>query len=279
MTQLGTPEYIVMTALWGWEPQWHRSTGWRDWTTQSGGLSPTQDSGRAKTEAELQYGKVDGESLGVLTGILCNKLYFYGTKCMVVVDHLPLVPMYKYHSKALPVRVAKHKSKLKALDFDVVYEAGITTPSDYGSRHPPNTEQHTAEEREELRVETEEEDAEVVIARIDSMTDVVTMPILVKYTEKEYKRLPRDVQQGKMMESTTKLIGIKECFEELSVNQGIILRGERLLIPTKLRPDVLDVAHEGCPGGDSMPRMDVWWPGLHQEVKKFTRLFWGLKFI
>ena len=44
-----------------------------------------------------------------------------------------------------------------------------------------------------------------------------------------------------MSESTTKLTGIKGCFEELSVIQGIILRGERLLIPSKLRPDVLDV--------------------------------------
>ena len=118
--------------------------------------------------------------MGVLTGIFSNKMYLYGTKFTVVVDHLPLVPMYKSHSKALPARVAKHKSK----------------------------------------------------------------------------RLLQDVQQGKMSESTTKLIGIKECFEELSVSQGIILRGERLLIPT----------HEGCPGGDSMLRqlrMDVWWPGMH----------------
>ena len=118
----------------------------------------------------------------------------------------------------------------------------------------------------QLGVEIDEEDAEVVIARLDSMTDTVTMPILVRYTEKEYKRLLQDVQKGKMSESTTKLTGIKECFEELSVNEGIILRGKWLLIPTKLRPDVLDVAHEGCPGGDSMLRqlrMDVWWPWMH----------------
>ena len=239
---------------------------------------PVTYTGRAKTEAELHYGKVDGESLGVLTGILSNKMYLYGTKFTVVVDHLPLVPMYKSHSKALPARVAKHKSKLRAFDFDVVYEAGITTPSDYGSRHPPTTKQYTAEEREELGVETEEEDAEVVIARLDSMTDAVTMPILLKYTEKEYRVLLQDVQQGKMSEATTKLTGIKECFAELSVNQGIILRGERLLIPTKLRPDVLDAAHEGCPGGDSMLRqlrMDVWWPGMHQDVKKFTSSCWA----
>ena len=42
-----------------------------------------------------------------------------------------------------------------------------------------------------------------MIARLDSMTDAVTMPILVKYTEKEYKRLLQEVQQGKMSKSTT----------------------------------------------------------------------------
>ena len=120
----------------------------------------------------------------------------------------------------------------------MVYEAGITTSSDYGSRHPSTTKQYTAEEREELGVETEE-DAEVVIARLDSMTDAVTMPILEKNTEKEYKRLLQDVQQENVSEATTKLTGIKECFA-----------------------NVLDVAHEGCLGGDSMLRqlmMDVWW--------------------
>ena len=58
--------------------------------------------------------------------------------------------------------------------------------------------QYTAAEREELGVETEEEDAEVVIARLDIMTDAVTMLILVRYTEKENKRLLQDVQEGKM---------------------------------------------------------------------------------
>ena len=42
-----------------------------------------------------------------------------------MVDHLLLVPMYESHYKALPARVAKHKSKLRAFDFDVVYEANI----------------------------------------------------------------------------------------------------------------------------------------------------------
>ena len=91
-----------------------------------------------------------------------------------------------------------------------------------------------------------------MIARLEIMTDAVTLPILAVYTDKEYKQLLEDIKQGQMSVTTTKLTGIKECFTELSVNQGILLRGERLLIPIKLSPDVLEAAHEGCPGGDAM---------------------------
>ena len=66
--------------------------------------------------------------------------------------------MYNNHSKALPARVAKHRTKLRAFDFTVVYEPGTTTPSDYGSRHPPAVRKYTELERETLGVETEEED-------------------------------------------------------------------------------------------------------------------------
>ena len=125
MTQPGRQECTVMMDLWGWEQQWHRSTGLREWTTQS----------PIRGELRLRLSCSMGRWMG-----------------RVWVDHLPLVSMYKSHSKALPARVDKHKSKLRAFDFDVVYEAGITTPSDYGSRHPPPTKQYTADEREDLGV-------------------------------------------------------------------------------------------------------------------------------
>ena len=107
-----------------------------------------------------------------------------------------MVPMYTNHSKAMPVRVAKHKSKLRAFDFTVLYEAGSTTPSDYGSRHPPPRRDYTAQEREEFGVETEEEDAEIVIARVNMMTEAVTMPILARYTDKEYRKLKEEIKEG-----------------------------------------------------------------------------------
>ena len=70
---------------------------------------PVNQSNGAKTAAEMNYGKVDGESLGVLAGIRSNKMYLYGKPFQVMVDHEPLFNLYNQHSREVTVRVAKHK--------------------------------------------------------------------------------------------------------------------------------------------------------------------------
>ena len=115
-----------------WQQQWHKEHTVKG--VDHPVWKPVTHTSRSKTKAEMNYGKVDGESLAVLSGIHSNKMYLYGTKFTVVVDHEPLVPMYNGHSISLPFRVAKHKSKLRGFDFQLRYEPGVTTPADYGSR-------------------------------------------------------------------------------------------------------------------------------------------------
>ena len=43
----------------------------------------------------------------------------------------------------MPVTVVKRKLKLRAVQFNVTYEAGVTMTSDYGSRHPLDSRQYT----------------------------------------------------------------------------------------------------------------------------------------
>ena len=227
---------------------------------------------RAKIDYELNYGKVDGESLAILSGVLPNKMYLYGPSFEVVTDHLPLVSLYNSHSKSLPARVAKHKSKLRGFDFKVVYEPGCTTPSDFPSRNHAPARQYSREEREELGVEDEEDDAEIIVNRVEALTDAVTLPILKNYSEEDplVKQLMEDVKKGK---EKCEEPGFKECYSELSVVDGILVRGERIVIPVKLRLAVLEVAHEGCPGREAMLRqlrLDTWWPGQSKDVRDYV---------
>ena len=64
----------------------------------------------AKITTELDYGKFDGESLGVISAIKEHGMYLYGTKFTCVVDHEPLVPLYYSHSRDLLSRVTRQQS-------------------------------------------------------------------------------------------------------------------------------------------------------------------------
>ena len=76
----------------------------------NGGLvyRPVHHSSRVLTETEQRYGKVEGESLAVLSGIKSNKMYLYGTRFEMVTDHKPLVPLYNSSGRPLPVKVDRH---------------------------------------------------------------------------------------------------------------------------------------------------------------------------
>ena len=176
---------------------------------------PVAYTSRSLKAPEKNYSKVEGESLAVLSGVMMNKQYLYGTKFEVVVDHKPLLPLYNSPNRPAPVRVDRHKAKLLAFRFKVVYEPGYTTPSDYGSRHPEPDRKHSKQEREDLGIEDEEEDKEFSINRIieDNLPDAVTLPILRQAVGEDVvlTQVMQDVQAGRMGPDT----------ESSGVQQGV----------------------------------------------------------
>ncbi|XP_037509314.1 uncharacterized protein K02A2.6-like [Rhipicephalus sanguineus] len=57
--------------------------------------------------------------------------------------------------------------------------------------------------------------------------------------------------------------------DELSVYDGILLKGPRIVIPSSLRPAVLTPLHEGHQGINrtkALARESVWWPGISADI-------------
>ena len=107
------------------------------------------------------------------------------------------------------------------------------------------------------------------------MTDVITVPILVRYSQKDkdIKKVFAAIQEGKKCPERLKDEKLKDCYEEFSVQgDGMVLVGERLPIPRKNCPDVLQAMHMGHAGRESMLKqmwLSVWWPGISKDTKEF----------
>ena len=58
---------------------------------------------------------------------------------------------------------------------------------------------------------------------------------------------------------------------ELSVKDGILMRGSRIVIPVALRPEMLDRVHTGHQGISKCrerARQSIWWPGLSRQLEE-----------
>ena len=61
---------------------------------------------------------------------------------------------------------------------------------------------------------------------------------------------------------------------EITVQQGILMKGDRVIIPSKLRLDVLDKIHTGHQGIQKCrerAKSGVWWPNLSKQIEDLVR--------
>ena len=200
-----------------------------------------------------------------------NRMYTLGTPIEVITDHKLLVNIYNKNRKKRPVRVDQHRSLLLEFDYHVAYQPGKKMPCDYGSRHPPSKEL-TDKEEEEWCVQSEDE---IFVRRIVQELSLSSIPAqkLREETEKneELRQLKEDIRRKKNCSSNLK--SYKGVFDELSVIDGLILKGYQIVIPKSMHADVIALAHEAHQGIDktiALIRETCWFPKMHELVTEYV---------
>ena len=220
---------------------------------------------RPTTPAETRYPQIDIESAAIAFGCEANRMYLYGLPNFEVsTDHRPLVPLYNEYKPELPLRILSHKMRLQGYNFTVVYEPGKNNPADYLSRHPVEYSAGLNVNKCEIAIEA--------VVRHD-LPDAVTLEELVKATEKDNQLevLKKCIERG-CVESSEKLTvrEYAQVFKELSCGRGVVLRGDKIVIPQSLRGKIVSLAHEGHQGEvktKQLIRASMWFPGIDRLVK------------
>ena len=225
---------------------------------------------RATTAPESRHAQIELESAAVEFAIKRSHIYLYGlTDFTVITDHKPLLALYNNYRADMPPRIHRHKLNLQGYNFKLKHEAGKDNPTDYMSRRTSGT-PTTTEQKEHKEAELVDAHVNVIIR--DDLPPAVTLEQMRAATAKDPQLLTTAVQRGYMRNTEKAMLKpYRDIFLELSVAQGLILRGSKLVVPEELRAQVITLAHEGHQGivrSKQFLRATTWFPGMDKLVEE-----------
>ena len=86
------------------------------------------------------------------------------------------------------------------------------------------------------------------------------------------QQLKEDIVKTKACRNS--LTQYQKIFDELSYINGIIIRGEQIVIPDSIQSDTIGIAHEGHLGADKTLRLlreTCWFPHMAEKVRTFVK--------
>ncbi|XP_043916150.1 LOW QUALITY PROTEIN: uncharacterized protein K02A2.6-like [Protopterus annectens] len=217
---------------------------------------------RTLTPAESNYSQLDKEGLAVIFGIKRFHKYLYGRKFIVCTDHKPLLSLFN-EMKAVPQmvspRIQRWAVTLRAYEYEIVYKPG---------KHHSNVDVLS---RLPLPGHPKEEETEDRVLMMEDIT-LVSARELSGWTRKDpvLSRVFQLVQQGWATQQTDPVFQpyvVRKT--ELSVQDGCVLWGARVIIPPPGRSALLQQLHQGHVGITRMKalaRSYFWWPKWDHDI-------------
>ena len=230
-----------------------------------GSEKPISFASRSLAPAEKNYSQLDKEGLTVVFAVKKFHQYLFGRRFSIFTDHKPLLGLFG--PKPTPIMASPRLQRwillLSGYEFEIKYRPGS---------HNSN-----ADAMSRLPVPSKIQDPPVPGEIINLVEHLEGTPV----TAKQIKLwTSRDVILAKVLNhvlygwpEATQEEALKPFFnrkEELSVQDGCLLWGSRVIVPTQGRSLVLQELHQSHPGVSRMKalaRMFVWWPGLDKEIE------------
>ena len=234
---------------------------------------PVVYASRSLTSTEQKYAQIEKESLGITWACERFREYLIGIKFRVETDHKPLVSLLgEKNLEDLPARIQRFRMRLMQFTFSVTHIPGKDlTIADTLSR-APTTEASDADTQFY-------QDTEMFVNTVMSTlpaTECRLTEIRQKQEEDEVcKQLKQYCESGWPNKHQVPQI-LKSYYSvsaELTIQQGLLMRNNRLVIPSSLRHDMLDRLHTGHQGITKCRRraqQSVWWPGLSKQLENLV---------
>ena len=230
---------------------------------------PVAYASRTLLPNEQNYAQVEKEALSLIFGVQKFHQYIYGREFTLVTDHRPLTTIFG-PKKGVPslaaARLQRWALLLSAYRYNIEFKPTLAHANADGlSRLPLKHQVATGNPPDPAVFNVQQLNVLPVTAR-QLAAATCTDPVL--------GRVLRYTRAGWPPEVGEELKPFSNRRKELSVEEGCILWGIRVVVPSKLRKQVLSELHQGHTGVvrmKSLARSHIWWPGLDQEVEEMVK--------
>ncbi|XP_045452155.1 uncharacterized protein K02A2.6-like [Melitaea cinxia] len=216
---------------------------------------------RTLTDCERRYSQTEKEALALVWAIEHFNVFLFGKEFDLITDHKPLEILFGTKSKPC-ARIERWVLRLQAYRYNIKYKPGKSNIADPLSR--------LCEYANYPKAKSDEHVHQIVE---NARPRAVSMADIKRYSEEDVEILK--VKKGIYSNEWDDSIKGYKIFEnELCFFDNVLLRGNRLVIPSKLRRNVLDAAHEGHPGIVAMKgrlRCKVWWPRIDKDAETLVK--------
>ena len=213
--------------------------------------------------AQRRYSVSEREGLACVWA--CEKWhkYVWGQDFVLRTDHAALKSLLTAKGIGRAgMRMARWAVRLMNYSFTVEHVKGQLNPSD-GLSRLPGAEQEVADDESDL-----------VACLADQMTAVSREEIALAGQEDSEVRalieqIPREWPR-RFSDVSDVLKPYYRCKQELAIDGGLVLRGERIVVPAVLRSRLLTLAHESHQGivrTKQRLRALFWWPAMDAAVE------------
>eukprot|EP00105_Crassostrea_gigas_P044027 XP_019928175.1 PREDICTED: uncharacterized protein K02A2.6-like [Crassostrea gigas] len=231
---------------------------------------PVAFASKSLTQSEVQYAQIEKEMFAILFGCKRFHQYIYGRKVKVETDHKPLVPIFKKALFAAPPRLQRMLLQLQNYDLEVDYIPGKQIPvADSLSRNFVDDTFPGLSKDMEAQVHS-------VLANLPISDRKLKEIETESDNDKQFQLLKHTILNGWpecRRDCPPQIIEFWNHRDELSVTNGILLKGTKVLIPRSLRAKILECIHIGHMGIEKSlqrARTSVFWPKISSDITELV---------
>ncbi|CAB4017439.1 transposon Tf2-1 poly [Paramuricea clavata] len=226
---------------------------------------PIAFASKALTPAESRYANIERELLAVVYG--CEKFhtYLYGRQFVVESDHRPLEQIRKKNLDMAPPRLQRMLLRLQPYDCIIKYKPGKEMGiADTLSRLSPREGDEIPGMQVKIHHLVEFLPVELQQIKDETAKDG-TLQILTEQVMQGWPDSIKKTQQA-----------IKPYWnnrDDISIQEGVLLLGSRIIIPKSLRQKILQKIHSGHQGMEKCKlraKSCVYWPGIYKEIENMV---------